>query len=322
VTLIIVTENERDMKRRQFTKIAGIGITTGAVGAVVGREDAFEIIDIHQHVNFHGRRDSELIAHQKKMGVSKTVLLPAASALAMASTHKGKSNGLAARVFGTQASARLALKDPESFVYFCNEVPDAADAVPRLEYWLKNGACGIGESKFHLECDSAPMIRIYEVAQEFKVPVLLHFEHNRYNMGFERFHKILERFPEVDFIGHAQAWWGNIDAKHDPTANYPTGPVTPGGLSDKYLSDYPNMYGDLSAGSGRNALNRDEEHAAAFLLRHQDKLMLGTDCADPTPKIQACSGLDQINNVKRLLNDDEAKRKIFSGNAKRIIRIS
>lgn len=310
------------MNRRQFTKIAGIGIATGTVGAVVGKEEAFEIIDIHQHVNFHGRRDNELIAHQEKMGVSKTVLLPAASALAMASTHKGKSNGLAARVFGTQASARLALKHPESFVYFCNEVPDAADAVPRLEHWLKNGACGIGESKFHLECDSAPMIRIYEVAQEFKVPVLLHFEHNRYNMGFERFHKILERFPDVNFIGHAQAWWGNIDAKHEPTVNYPTGPVTPGGLSDKYLSDYPNMFGDLSAGSGRNALNRDEEHAAAFLLRHQDKLMLGTDCADPTPKIQACSGLDQINNVKRLLKNDDAKRKIFSENAKRIIRFS
>ncbi len=32
---------------------------------------------------------------------------------------------------------------------------------------------------------------------------------------------------------------------------YPKGPVTPGGLTDRYLSDYPNLYGDLSAGSGR-----------------------------------------------------------------------
>ncbi|MDA7921837.1 amidohydrolase [Verrucomicrobiales bacterium] len=309
------------MNRRQFTKIAGIGIATGAVGAAVGKEEPPDIIDVHQHVNFHGRRDDELITHQKKMGVSKTVLLPSASALAMASTHNGKSNGLAARVFGTQASARLAAKRPDLFAYFCNEIPDAEDAVPRLEKWLKRGACGIGESKFHLECDSAPMLRLYEVAQEFKVPVLLHFEHNRYNMGFERFHKVLAKFPEVNFIGHAQAWWGNIDAKHEPTVNYPTGPVTPGGLSDKYLSDYPNMYGDLSAGSGRNALNRDEEHAADFLDRHQDKLLLGTDCADPTPRIQACSGLDQINNVKRLLTDEVAKKKIFSENAKRIIKL-
>ncbi len=85
----------------------------------------------------------------------------------------------------------------------------------------------------------------------------------------------------MNFIGHAQTWWGNIDAKHDQKVMYPKGPVTPGGLTDRYLSDYPNMYGDLSAGSGKNAFDRDPEHAAAFLLRHQDKLMLGTDCSDP-----------------------------------------
>ena len=37
-----------------------------------------------------------------------------------------------------------------------------------------------------------------------------------------------------------------------------------GSSTDRYLSDYPNMYGDLSAGSGLNALKRDEEHAREF----------------------------------------------------------
>src|SRR5581483_3601463 len=60
--------------------------------------------------------------------------------------------------------------------------------------------------------------------------------------------------------------------------SYPTGPVKPGGLTDKMLSDYPNLYGDLSANSGRNALARDPDFAADFLKRHQDKLMLGSDC--------------------------------------------
>ena len=32
-------------------------------------------------------------------------------------------------------------------------------------------------------------------------------------------------------------------------------------ITDRLLSDYPNMYGDMSAGSGLNALLRDEEHA-------------------------------------------------------------
>jgi len=41
-----------------------------------------------------------------------------------------------------------------------------------------------------------------------------------------------------------------------------------GGLTDRYLRDYPNLFGDLSAGSGLNAFVRDHEHGRAFLDRH------------------------------------------------------
>ncbi len=305
------------MNRRQFAKTAGSGVLA-AVTPSQG-EAGEEIIDIHQHVNFHGRRNDELLAHQKEMGVSRTVLLPSGSALVRGSTHEGKSNGLAARVFGTQAAARLAAQHPDHFVYFCNEIPDIDGATTSLEKWLERGAVGIGEQKFALACDSPPMMRLYEVAKAFEVPVLLHFQHGAYNTGFDRFHKVLEKFPTVNFIGHAQTWWGNIDAKHEQEVMYPKGPVTPGGLTDKYLSDYPNIFGDLSAGSGKNAMNRDEDHAAAFLGRHQDKLMLGTDCADAVGSGEKCSGSGQIANVRRLVSDPAARAKILSGNAKRVI---
>ena len=49
-------------------------------------------------------------------------------------------------------------------------------------------------------------------------------------------------------------------------------------MTDKLLADYPNIYGDLSANSGRNALARDPEFTAAFLARHRSKLMFGSDC--------------------------------------------
>ena len=143
-----------------------------------------------------------------------------------------------------------------------------------------------------------------------------------YNLGFERFHKILERFPKVNFIGHAQTWCGNIDAKHDKSIMYPEGKVTQGGLTDRYLSDYPNMYGDLSAGSGRNALARDPEHAVAFIERHQDKLCLGTDCYDTAGLGEACSGSQQIANLKQLCPTDKTRKKLFSQNARRIIRFA
>jgi predicted TIM-barrel fold metal-dependent hydrolase len=81
------------------------------------------------------------------------------------------------------------------------------------------------------------------------------------------------------------------------------------------------MFGDLSAGSGKNALNRDEEHAVAFLERHQDKLMLGTDCADTIGEGDKCSGSGQIANVIQFVSDPEIRTKILSGNAKRIIKL-
>jgi predicted TIM-barrel fold metal-dependent hydrolase len=45
------------------------------------------------------------------------------------------------------------------------------------------------------------------------------------------------------------------------------------------LADFPNLFGDLSANSGRNALARDPGFTADFLKRHQNKLMFGSDCS-------------------------------------------
>ena len=109
----------------------------------------------------------------------------------------------------------------------------------------------------------------------------MHWQFEMYNYGFERFHKMLAKYPRVNFLGHAQTWWANVDKNYrDQSVLYPKGPVTPGGLTDRYLTDYPNMYGDLSAGSGLNALTRDEDFTRDFLTRHQDKLLYGSDCSD------------------------------------------
>ena len=123
------------------------------------------------------------------------------------------------------------------------------------------------------------------------------------------------------FIGHAQTWWGNIDRKHDQSVMYPKGPVTPGGITDRLLSDYPNVYADLSAGSGLNALLRDEEHARAFLARHQDKLMFGSDCSDSVGSGSGCSGSQCIAAVKKLASSAGISEKIFRRNAVRILKI-
>ena len=54
--------------------------------------------------------------------------------------------------------------------------------------------------------------------------------------------------------------------------------MKPVGLTDRLLTEYPNLYCDLSARSGYHGLHRDPEFARGFLRRHRARLLWGTDC--------------------------------------------
>jgi uncharacterized protein len=281
------------------------------MGTAAFSQSAQRLIDIHQHTNYTGRTNEQLIEHQRRMGATTTVLLPA-----------GSKFGLAAGAGGNDTVVALAKARPGSFLFFANELPDIPETKQVIEKYLKMGAIGIGEQKFPVECDSKYMQLIAEIARDHQVPVLMHFQYKTYNLGFERFHRMLEKYPTVNFIGHAQTWWGNIDKNHDQAELMPKGPVTPGGITDRLLSDYPNIYGDLSAGSGLNALQRDEGHARDFLKRHQDRLVFGSDCSDVPGSGKQCIGLQQIANVRRLAPGPEAIRKMLHDNAARLLKIT
>src|ERR1039458_1959317 len=51
------------------------------------------IIDIHQHLGYSGRSGEVLLAHQRAMGVTTSILHPACRPVNSASTHNGLSNG-------------------------------------------------------------------------------------------------------------------------------------------------------------------------------------------------------------------------------------
>src|SRR5437899_10338188 len=185
-----------------------------AMAAPFAAQSPEPIIDIHQHTNYTGRTDEELIRHQREMGVSKTVLLPA-----------GSKYGLAAGAGGNDTVVAIARQYPGEFLFFANELPDIPETRSVVEKYLKMGAIGIGEQKFHVQVNSESIDLVASIAREHQVPVLLHFEHNTYNLGIEDFSKVLARHPRVNFIGHAQTWWGNIDKNHNQAEMYPKSPV-------------------------------------------------------------------------------------------------
>ena len=274
-------------------------------------EESPRILDFHCHTLHLGRTNEQVLAHQAALGVTKTVLLPGAG-------------WLLERIGGNEHCAELAKTDSDHFVLFANADSAVDDAVDTLTHWLDGAARGIGEQKFNVPVDGKQMRSIFDLARERKVPVLMHFEHEMYNLGIQNFSKILEEYHDVTFLGHAQTWWGNIGADLDQTDMYPTGAVKPGGLTDRLLSDYPNIYGDLSAGSGRNAITRDEDFARGFVERHQDKLVWGTDCPCPDAKGTGrsdgrCIGASSLQALRGLVPNDEAFQKIVWGNGARIL---
>jgi len=241
------------------------GFCASALTSGVGAQPAWSapVIDMH----FHMRRTPELnLAHLQGAGIAAANLLTFGDA--------------AGRTHDLQA------QNPGRFpVWFAAADITKPDAEKQLTAAVKAGAKGFGELKFPVEADGPEMRRVYALAAELDVPVLIHFQEigqaaaaGGYNTGIKRFAAILKAFPKTKFIGHADAFWANVSADYAEQESYPTGPVKRGGVTDRLLADYPNLFADMSANSGNNALSRDPDFTKDFLTRHQDKLHFGSDC--------------------------------------------
>ncbi len=235
------------------------------------------MLDTHLHL----RRDADAcFTHMQGCGVTHAVLLTAAS---------------------DQDRAKQEMeKRPKHFARSVTRDPAQPDTPRIFQEALQKGAVSIGELKFHLALDSPEMRRVYDVAAEMQAPVMIHiqtFPHFAgelpYNTGYSQFDKILRAYPKTNFIGHADLFWANISAEVPTDRGYPTGPIQPGGLTDRWLTDFGNLYADMSANSGNNALSRDLDFSREFIARHRSKLIFGSDCSCSDGK---GAGVSQANN--------------------------
>src|SRR2546423_7197093 len=80
------------------------------------------IIDIHQHTTYHGRSDEALLHHQKRMGVTQTLLLPSGSPVDSPATLKGKANGLYAGAGVIDTVIPIVKAHPGEYYFYANEV--------------------------------------------------------------------------------------------------------------------------------------------------------------------------------------------------------
>jgi hypothetical protein len=249
-----------------------------------------KVVDCH----FHGRAtDEALIAHLDGAGISNTMILSqedfANRMPALRASYPGRvlgwSRGSLLASSTTSTDTGPAPETPPELRRLMKFLP-TPEAVEILIREVKAGAKGLGETAGLVQADGPELQRLYALAAELDVPILMHFQQNvipglpRYGIsGFSRIEAMLKQFPKTRFICHASDFWGHIDSEYQDGGVFPTAnKVNRGGLSDRLLADYPNMYGDLSAPSGYMQLSRDLDFTADFLQRHQHKLIFGSDC--------------------------------------------
>ena len=252
------------IERRRFLKsLAGAGVAAPYLRAQTALDWGGPVLDTHLHL----RKDADdCFTHMQGCGVSNAVLLTPAA--------------------GEDRAKQEMERRPNRFARSVATDPAAPGSDKIIREALRGGAVSIGELKFHTALDSPEMLRVYDIAAEMKVPVMMHIQNfphfpgeTPYNTGYPQFDKVLRARPRTNFIGHGDLFWAHISADVPTDRGYPRGPIKPGGLSDKWLSDFPNFYADMSANSGNNALTRDPAFTKGFLERHRTKLIFGSDCS-------------------------------------------
>ena len=182
------------------------------------------------------------------------------------------------------------------FIPFCNIDPRninnswRAPLDKMMLYYKERGCKGVGEVTANIPILDPMVQNLFRCAEIADMPVTVHlspYVGHAYGLvddsGLPQLEETLKRFPKLKIFGHSQTFWAEMSTINtiEDRFGYPKGPVTEGAVP-RLMRQYPNLYGDLSAGSGCNALTRDPEYAVKFLTEFQDRLFFGTDVAQPT----------------------------------------
>ena len=289
-------------------------------------------IDIHAHAlpfpgltpycpgcaNFSSAE--EVLAVYDRLGVEKGVLLPLVSP-----------DGIVAPMTA-EATKLLADKYPDRFLWFANVDPRAAGNHPDahlgvlMAQYKKMGAKGIGEITAGLYLDDPRLENLFACAGELDLPVTIHISiaPDSYGvadeLGLPRLEKILKKFPKTKILGHSQVFWSEISADNNEEIRntYPSGKVTDGRVA-QLMRAYPNLYCDLSAGSGANAFMRDPEYAAKFIKEFADRILYGIDLVSAQSRFpgEFCAFFDKMLDDGMI--SPENYRKIFRDNAVKLL---
>ncbi len=290
------------------------------------------LIDIHVHTTPRKtvlRPDGtshttpeELLAMMDRAGIDQAVVLPSIGPECSSRTHSVEEILAACALYA------------DRLIPFCNIDPrqvsnsPSADFSPLLEYYKKIGCRGVGEICANLYFDDPRVMNLLRQCAEHAMPVTFHIGPQMGGcyglvdeLGLPRLEKVLSALPDLILLGHSQPFWSEIspDVTDETRNTYPKGPVADGGRIPELMRRYPNLHGDLSAGSGYNAVSRDPAFGYRFMEEFQDRLLFGTDICAPhneTPLVDFLNQAGRDGSISR-----QAYEKIAWRNADRLLNL-
>ena len=266
-------------------------------------------IDCHMHVPWQGYDADRAVGHLDELGIDKACLLTWELV-----------DGLSTDYQHLPAKAMWAAceKYPDRFIPFYAPDPRRPDAAEVLKAAIARGVKGFGECKVRVCIENPDLIELFRIAGDAGLPVLLHLQTVRrltYNEWYlhdiDGLDRVLGMMPDVNFIGHGPAFWSAIsgDDSVETPGWYPKGPVTPGGKLVEMLERHANLYCDLSATSGLNAISRDPDWGREFVVRYRERLLYGTDVFNRR----------HLDYLEGLELDEDTMTMIMGGNAQRLL---
>lgn len=283
------------------------------------------IIDIHNHADFYGYNAKKIVENMDEFGIDITCLLSwEAPKDEYAFFMKYSFSPFSDMPVPFERCVEYKKEAPDRFLLgFCPD-PRKPDALARLKTVVDLYDISIcGELKLRMMYDNPDAIRLYRACAEYDLPVLMHFDYeydsphacpwpnNWYGGGIDVLERVLKLCPETKFLGHAPGFWAHIsDDELYKEQPYPKGKVVPGGRIEQLLEKYPNLYCDISAGSGCIALSRDLKFTEKFLDKWQDRVLYARDKFDN----------EHQNLIESLNISDAIKKKIYEDNARKVLR--
>jgi len=278
------------------------------------------IIDAHNHADWHGHNFEKFVANLDEHDIAVAWLLTweAPPDECDPVYYRYCPHPVNGPISFTRS---LSYKEraPERFVLGYAPDPRRPEAIDLLQGAIEvYGVQVYGEMKLRMMYDNPDALRMFRFCGDNGLPVTVHidyeFDTSRryprpnwwYGGGFDAFERAVRACPETIFLGHAPGFWSHIsgDDLFDKEA-YPQGPVVPGGRLPALLRDCPNLWCDLSAGSGLKALSRDPEFGKEFLLEFQDRALFARDYFDGKHR----------EFIESLGLPEDVLSKIYSGNA-------